>query len=48
MMIDVRWVVLVVTVVGLVLLAKRYPKWIGPIGVGVAAAGLLLLVLSLQ
>ena len=47
-MIDVRWVVLGVIVAGLVLLCKRQPKWIGPIGVGVAAAGLLILVLSLS
>ena len=47
MMVDVRWMVLVVTVTGLVLLCKRQPKWVGPLGVGVAAAGLLVLVLSL-
>jgi hypothetical protein len=47
MLVDIRWVILVVTVAGLIWLSKRDRKWVAPIGLGVAAATLLIILLGL-
>lgn len=47
MLVDVRWVVLVVAAAGAVYLARKQERWIAPITVGVAVAGLLFVLLRL-
>ncbi|MBB6556307.1 hypothetical protein HD593_011102 [Nonomuraea rubra] len=47
MLVDIRWVLLLLAVAGVVLLTRKREGWVAPITVGVAVAGLLVIIFKL-